>query len=100
MPSPHGYVPALIKIDVEGADLQVLQGAQRTLAAHRPSSPEHGLGSADHYDTCPEDFDALLTGPATASSTSRATAPTTAPPSPPPSTRPRCANFLATPKLV
>jgi FkbM family methyltransferase len=33
---PDGYVPSLIKIDVEGAEYAVLQGAQHTLTQHRP----------------------------------------------------------------
>lgn len=58
---PPGYAPALIKVDVEGAELQVLQGAEQTLAAHRPTLVlEHGLGSADHYGTRPEDLHDLL----------------------------------------
>lgn len=32
-----GLVPDLIKIDVEGAEWDVLRGAERTLAAHRPT---------------------------------------------------------------
>jgi FkbM family methyltransferase len=59
---PEGYVPALVKIDVEGAELQVLEGARATLREHRPIVVfEHGLGSADHYGTTPQDVHALLT---------------------------------------
>lgn len=32
----HGLSPALVKIDVEGAELDVLQGAEETLKNHRP----------------------------------------------------------------
>ena len=58
---PAGFVPALIKIDVEGAEREVLEGAIKTLAVHRPVVVfEHGLGSADHYGTEPRHIHALL----------------------------------------
>ena len=42
---PDGYVPALVKIDVEGAELRVLRGAIETLRRYRPSVIfEHGVG--------------------------------------------------------
>jgi FkbM family methyltransferase len=58
---PEGVRPALIKIDVEGAEEQVLHGALETLRRHRPIVAfEHGLGSADHYGTTPERMHELL----------------------------------------
>jgi FkbM family methyltransferase len=55
------YVPALIKLDVEGAELQVLQGGRETLARHHPTVVfEHGSGSAEAYGTHPRDIFALL----------------------------------------
>jgi FkbM family methyltransferase len=42
---PEDYVPALVKIDVEGAELEVLKGAKETLATFRPIVVfEHGAG--------------------------------------------------------
>ncbi len=53
----------LIKIDVEGAELEVLQGAQRILAKDHPVVIfEHGLGAADYYETTPEKIYELLNG--------------------------------------
>jgi FkbM family methyltransferase len=41
--------PALIKIDVEGSECAVLQGALATLTRHRPVvAIEHGLGATHH----------------------------------------------------
>ena len=46
----------LIKIDVEGAELQVLKGAAKTLARTKPTVIfEHGLGASDCYGTQPTD---------------------------------------------
>ncbi len=59
------YRPAVIKIDVEGAELQVLRGALGTLRKHRPVLVfEHGSGSAEYFDTAPADIFALLEGEA------------------------------------
>jgi FkbM family methyltransferase len=45
-----GYAPTLIKIDVEGAEVDVIRGAARTLERHRPVLLfEHGAGGADLY---------------------------------------------------
>lgn len=51
----------LVKIDVEGAELQVLRGAQGMLRRCRPYVIfEHGLGAADCYGTRPEMVHDLL----------------------------------------
>jgi FkbM family methyltransferase len=60
---PEGFAPALIKIDVEGAEVKVLRGARETLAAHRPLVVfEHGAGGADLYDTGSEELWDILDG--------------------------------------
>ena len=47
----------LIKIDVEGGELGVLQGASRILAQWQPVVVfEHGLGASDHYGSGPEEI--------------------------------------------
>jgi len=44
-----------IKIDVEGAELQVLAGSIETLSRDKPIVVfEHGLGAADYYSTRPD----------------------------------------------
>lgn len=53
---PDGYEPHFIKIDVEGAELLVLDGARETLSRHRPVVVfEFGRGAADHYGVTPAD---------------------------------------------
>jgi FkbM family methyltransferase len=60
---PEGVRPVFFKIDVEGAEEEVLRGAMRTLHSHRPVIAfEHGAGSADHYGTTPEAIHRLLAG--------------------------------------
>lgn len=60
---PEGYVPALIKLDVEGAEEQVIRGAIETIKVHKPVVVfEHGRGAAGHYGTAPGDIFELLCG--------------------------------------
>jgi FkbM family methyltransferase len=57
---PEGFVPALIKIDVEGAEGQVLEGAIGTLRRHKPMVVlEHGAAAA-LYGTTHADVHELL----------------------------------------
>ena len=58
---PAGYVPALIKIDVEGAERLVIEGALRPITTHKPVVVfEHGKGGAEAYDTVRSDLFRLL----------------------------------------
>lgn len=60
---PESQPISFIKIDVEGAELQVLRGATRTIRKNQPVIIfEHGLGAADFYGTTPEEVYDLLTG--------------------------------------
>jgi FkbM family methyltransferase len=55
------YAPRVLKVDVEGAELQVFRGAMSTLTRYRPIVVfEHGIGAADHYGTTPQDVYELL----------------------------------------
>ena len=58
---PDGYVPALIKVDVEGAEAAVFRGAAETLRRHRPIVVfEHGLGGADRFGSGPAELWEIL----------------------------------------
>ena len=60
---PPDLVIDFIKIDVEGAELQVLRGALGIIRRSRPVIVfEHGLGAADKYGTTPEAVHDLLAG--------------------------------------
>jgi FkbM family methyltransferase len=60
---PESYVPTLVKIDVEGAEFQVLRGAIRTLERFQPAVLfEHGVGGADLYGTHSHQVFDLLDG--------------------------------------
>jgi FkbM family methyltransferase len=49
---PEGYVPNLIKIDVEGAEEWVLRGALQVLRTHKPTVIfEHSLTACDAFGT-------------------------------------------------
>lgn len=51
----------LIKIDVEGGEYEVLEGARNTIQKWKPYIIfEHGLGAADYYNTSPEKLFELI----------------------------------------
>jgi len=57
---PEGFAPALVKIDVEGAEGEVLRGARRILERHRPVVLlEHGE-AARVYGTTPAEVHGIL----------------------------------------
>lgn len=58
---PEGYIPNLIKIDVEGAEGLVLEGAIKTITRYKPIIVfEHGKAGAQHYNTGPHRIYELL----------------------------------------
>jgi FkbM family methyltransferase len=62
---PSGYVPDLIKIDVEGAEGLVIEGAINTISEHQPIVIfEHGKGGADYYNIQSRHIYELLNGQA------------------------------------
>jgi FkbM family methyltransferase len=62
---PEDYAPDFLKVDVEGAEVQVFRGALRAICEHRPTIVfEHGQGGADQYGTGPDDVWDLLAGEA------------------------------------
>jgi FkbM family methyltransferase len=60
---PAGYVPDLIKIDVEGAERLVIEGAINTISKYKPIVVfEHSKGGADYFNTQPRHIYELLNG--------------------------------------
>lgn len=60
---PPGTRIDFIKIDVEGAELEVLKGAEQTIKRNKPYIIfEHGIGAAVHYGTKPDDIFNFFTG--------------------------------------
>ena len=58
---PEGYRPALIKIDAEGAEVQVVAGGLRTIRTHRPVVVvEFTRDAAVSFGTEPDDLFELL----------------------------------------
>jgi len=62
---PSDWVTTLIKVDVEGAERDVIAGGIETIRRFRPTVIfEFHKGSARHYDSTPTDVHALLCGDA------------------------------------
>ena len=60
---PSGYVPDLVKIDVEGAERLVIEGAINTISKYKPIVVfEHSKGGAQYFNTQPRHIYELLSG--------------------------------------
>jgi len=58
---PSGYVPDLIKIDVEGAERLVIEGAINIISKYKPIVVfEHSKGGAEYFNTQPRHIYELL----------------------------------------
>jgi FkbM family methyltransferase len=58
---PEGWLPAFMKIDVEGAEALVFAGAMDTIRKAQPIIAfEHGKGASTYYGTGPSDIYQLL----------------------------------------
>jgi FkbM family methyltransferase len=58
---PDDLAITLIKVDVEGAEYQVLKGASALILSHKPTILfEFGLGAADHYNVQPHQMFELM----------------------------------------
>ena len=57
---PEGFAPRLLKIDVEGAEEQVLRGAERTLTTHRPIVVLEHNADSRHFGTTSTAIHGLL----------------------------------------
>lgn len=58
---PAGYVPSLIKIDVEGAECLILEGGIETISKYQPTVMfEYGKAGLNHYNTQPRRIYELL----------------------------------------
>lgn len=58
---PNNLPVHFIKVDVEGAELQVFKGAIETIKKNRPVIVfEHGAGGSDYHGTTPDEVYGLL----------------------------------------